>query len=609
MNEHVSPKGTSFPLASTIEITPGTEAAQAAFPYFMQPNPGDDKKFWFYNAMHFPRPMCPFDSITAEGAYLALGASNTRVNVLPTAKGIEFRMINGRVYIGGIPVTDPDEIAERSKEFEQRAFYYFEHWDRLYAQWKDKMAALIEAAEKRPAPELPTYQPLDQVHAGRGIALNHDVIALWHETVEGYLRMWQHHFEFLLLGYGAYLVFFDFCKSTFPEIEERAVAQMVQGIESEMFRPDEELKKLARKAVELGVDDVFEHHDPGDILSALDTRGDAGRAWLDALAQARDPWFNVNTGDGFYHDDLSWQDDLSVPFSAIAGYLPKARAGETLLRPLEEVRRERDAMIEEYRALLESDDQRAAFDQMLGLAHNVFPYVEGHKFYCEHWYTNVFFNKVREFGALLADHGFFGNAEDIFMLTRFEVEQALSDLCLAWSAGGNPTGPDYWPAKVAERHDAVAAWADADMPPALGPLPSAVEDPAIRLLWGINEETLESWLNAGNEDPNVIRGTAASAGTVEGTARVISSIKDMDQLGQGDILVCKITNPSWAPVFHRIAAAVSDIGGSMSHAAIVAREYNLPAVVGTGDGSRRIKDGQRIRVDGARGIVTILEDA
>lgn len=75
----------------------------------------------------------------------------------------------------------------------------------------------------------------------------------------------------------------------------------------------------------------------------------------------------------------------------------------------------------------------------------------------------------------------------------------------------------------------------------------------------------------------------------------------------GDILVCPVTNPSWGPVFGRIKAAVSDIGGTMSHAAIVAREYGLPAVVGTGQATKRITTGMRLRVDGDRGIVTILD--
>jgi pyruvate,water dikinase len=128
------------------------------------------------------------------------------------------------------------------------------------------------------------------------------------------------------------------------------------------------------------------------------------------------------------------------------------------------------------------------------------------------------------------------------------------------------------------------------------------------MLWGITRETLDTWLNVGNEDSsNEIKGFAACSGVVEGPARVVKSVEEIGRLQKGDILVCQITNPTWAPIFQKIAGAVSDIGGSMSHAAIVAREFSLPAVVGTGTATSRIKDGQRIRVDGGRGIVTILQ--
>jgi pyruvate,water dikinase len=138
-------------------------------------------------------------------------------------------------------------------------------------------------------------------------------------------------------------------------------------------------------------------------------------------------------------------------------------------------------------------------------------------------------------------------------------------------------------------------------------VPDVIDDPAIVMLWGITRENLDSWLAAGETpDSNEMKGFAASSGIVEGIARVVTSVDEIDRLRPGDILVCRVTNPSWAPVFQKIAAAVSDIGGSMSHAAIVAREYGLPAVVGTGTATQKIKDGQRIRVDGGRGVVTIL---
>ena len=607
MNKPLSkPKG--FPLPSSMQVIPGTEKAQAAYPYYMQFTAADDQRFWFYNAMHFPEPLSAFDSITGEAAYCALGAANTRVYCLPTTLGIDQRIVNGRVYIGGNAVTDPAEIARRTAEFQQRAFYYYANWETLYANWREKMAALIKDAQAIPTPDLPEFQPLEMVHAGRGIAVNHDILDSFQKTIEGYFRMWQHHFEFLLLGYGAYLTFFDFAKKAFPEITDQTVSRMVAGMDAEMFRPDDELKRLARKAVELGVDGKFQEGVKAeDVLASLDQMGKPGKDWLAELEISRDPWFNVGTGDGFYHYHRSWNDDLSLPFSALPGYIAQVKAGISLDRPVAKLQAERKQLIEDYRDLLNTDEERAAFDQMIGLSHRVFPYVEDHKFYCEHWYTALFFNKIREFGGLLQRNGFFESGEDVFQLTHYEVEQALIDLMTSWSNGSAPRGPDYWPAIVAERKAALKEWAKHETPPALGPVPDVIDDPAIVMLWGITSDNLNAWLDADDlADTGEIRGFAASRGVVEGTARVVRTVEEIARLQEGDILVCHVTNPSWAPIFRKISAAVSDIGGSMSHAAIVAREYGLPAVVGTGTATQKIKDGQRIRVDGGRGVVTLL---
>ena len=607
MTQPARPRG--FPLPSSLQVVPGTERAQAAYPYTVQFGPGDDDRFWFYNSMHFPEPMSAFDMVTAEAAYCALGASNTRVHSLPTTLGIDHRIINGRVYIGGNAVTDPAEIARRTEEFQKRAFYYYANWERLYAQWREKMMKLIQDAQALPKPELPEFEPLANVHAGRGVASNHYLLDTYQKTLEGYFRMWHHHFEFLLLGYGAYLTFFAFCKKAFPEITDQTIARMVAGMEAEIFRPDDELRRLARRAVELGVDAKFQQQVPADdIIKTLQQSGEPGRAWLEELETSRHPWFNINVGDGFYHYHRAWNDDLSMPFACLPEYIKRVKSGESLERPIERLRAERQELIEGYRDLLNTDEERAAYDQMISLAHRVFPYVEGHTFYCEHWYTNLFFNKIREFGSLLAAHGFFEKAEDAFHLTHYELELAIVDLMTSWSNGSPPRGPAQWPNIVAERRAALALWSKHETPPALGPVPDVIDDPAIVMLWGITRENLDAWLSADSgADSNEIKGFAASSGVVEGPARIVKSVEEISRLKQGDILVCQITNPTWAPIFQTIVAAVSDIGGSMSHAAIVAREYGLPAVVGTGNATSRIKDGQRIRVDGGRGIVTILQ--
>jgi pyruvate,water dikinase len=88
---------------------------------------------------------------------------------------------------------------------------------------------------------------------------------------------------------------------------------------------------------------------------------------------------------------------------------------------------------------------------------------------------------------------------------------------------------------------------------------------------------------------------------------VVTSPAEIADLRVGEVLVAPMTAPSWAPVFTRIAATVTDVGGVMSHAAIVCREYGLPAVTGTAVASTVIKTGQRIRVDGGTGIVTLLD--
>lgn len=602
-------KARSFILPSQIASVPGADGWDEMYPYYTKFQPEDDKRFWFYNAMHFPEPMPAFDAITAEIPYEALGAFTTRVFVFPTTLGIEHRIINGRVYITANPVMEGAEISRRLAIFQERAGFYYENWDRLFGDWKVRMEQLIRDLESLEIPKLPEFDDAEVVTKAKGVGQNHYVRETFHRVIELYSKMWHHHFEMLMLGYGAYLVFFDFCKKAFPETADQTVARMVAGIEVLMFRPDDELKRLARVAFECGVDGVFTPDcDAREVLEEMKTRGEAGRRWLAELEKSREPWFHMSTGDGFYHHHLSWNEDLSVPFAGLSNYVEQLRRGESLERPTERLKEERARIIADYRALLRTAEERQAFDQMLGLCHLVFPFVENHKFYCEHWFTTLFFKKMREFGSLLVSNGLLAEAADVFHLQYVEIEAALADVSLAWAGGGKPLGATRWRPVVTERKRTLEKLTGWNPPPALGPIPEAINDPALQMLWGITSETLESWssaVEAGHEDE--ITGFAASPGITEGVARVLRNVNEIGQIRDGEILVCPVTAPSWGPVFGKIKAAVSDIGGTMSHAAIVAREYGLPAVVGTGQATQRIKTGQRLRVDGNRGIVQILD--
>jgi len=217
---------------------------------------------------------------------------------------------------------------------------------------------------------------------------------------------------------------------------------------------------------------------------------------------------------------------------------------------------------------------------------------------------------VREFGTLLAGRAFLADPEDVFFLRHGEVRSALEELRLHWSSGGAgvPRGPSLWPATVERRKrifEALRRWAP---PPALGHTPEAITEPVTIMHWGITTERVQEWLQPPDGTAtDTIPGIAGSPGVAEGPARVILDVGQLDDLQDGEILVAPFTSTSWTPVFGRIAAAVTDAGGVMCHAAIVAREYGLPAVLGTGSSTKKIATGDRIRVDADNGNVTIIE--
>jgi pyruvate,water dikinase len=605
-----TPATGAFPSPFSIEAPAGGEGWEEMYPYYAvfdeRRRATDENRFWFWNSMHFPVPMPAFDVICIDSPYQAVGSWQNRVFAVPPAMGIDYRIVNGYVYISGNPVTDPDQIAERAGFFQERAGYYYSNWSELYGKWRAKMEALIAELGELQVPQLPKYEP-DEV------AFGDDRNTAFYEVLDAFGRvlrlgdlMWQHHFELLLLGYGAYATFAEFCKGNLPDIPDQHIAQMVAGIDVLLFKPDAELRRLARLAIDTGVDGAFvEGRTPAEIDSEL-VASEAGRAWLTELEQVKDPWFNMATGDGLYHYYRSWLDDPSIPYASLIGHVNALKSGEQIERPTEEIERERERLAGEYEGLLEKE-VRGAFGELLGLSRMVFPYVEEHKFFCDYWFLTRWWNKIREFGALLADHGFLGDSEDVFQLTRHEVASALDELVLTWATGGEPLGPAHWPPIVARRQQLLERLGEWTPPPALGVTPEAVTDPMTIMLWGVTTERVQEW--ARQQDGGlVLNGAAASPGVVEGVARVVKSVDQISDLRDGEILVCSITSPAWAPIFSKIKAAVTDIGGVMSHAAIVCREYGMPSVVGTGRATAQIRTGQMIRVDGSEGTVTLLTE-
>ncbi|MGI5456115.1 PEP-utilizing enzyme [Streptomyces sp. CA-249302] len=593
----------SFPSPYEQPTPAGAEGWRSLYPYHVLFQPErraeDEAKFWFCDSQHWPAVLKPFETVGPELAAKCLGQFNTRYFLVPPASGIESRVHLGYVYLSPV-VVPPDEAAARVPEFLRRAGYYFEHWDELLDNWKRKVRTTIEELEEIRFTALPHAQPYEEIERGTGLDATDALLDGYDRLLALCHRAWQYHFEFLNLGYAAYLDLFRACRQWFPDIPDQGIATMVQGVDMELFRPDDELKRLAKLAVELGLEHPLTAPDP---LAAI-TRAPGGREWLAAWEAARDPWFNFTSGNGFYSDDRYWRDDSSLPLGYVRDYVRRLLRGEDIDRRVAALVSERDRVTAEYAALLDSG-QRADFEAKLRLARQVYPYVENHNFYIEHWTMGVFWRKVRQLSALLHRAGFWPGENDLLYLTRDEVRGALFDFAAAWAQGSVPAGTSYWPPETQRRRRIVDALASRRPDPALNRPPEAVTEPFSIMLWGITSERVQSWLT----DPAAgdLTGMAASPGVADGAARIIRSPAELDLVQDGEILVAPVTAPSWAPVFGRIRAIVTDIGGVMSHAAIVCREYSLPAVTGTGTASTVIRTGQRIRVDGTAGTVTLLD--
>jgi pyruvate,water dikinase len=535
-------------------------------------------QFWYQDKIHAPEPMPPLDLIFQEAWQISLSQYTTRVFCIPPAQGIAQRMVGCYMYICAIAPPPEEIIGEKAGHFEKRVFYVFEHYNELWDKWLTKFKALGEemAAVKVPA-ELPKYVPDDQVlPAPTGVYDSYYLLESFDKLVNQMFKGWQYHFEMLNLTYLAYLMFADVSRKLFPGISESAIGKMVAGAYVSMFKPEEELCRLSKMAASAKEVSAILKGDASveDKVAELQ-KTEVGKNWLAEYEKSKDPWFYVSCGSGWFHYEGSWLTDPSIPYSYIKDYVGRLENGERIERSLDEIEKQRDEVVAEYQKLIKTDEDRKAFDDAYNTIRTIYRYAEDHLFWVEHWFHTIWFDKIRDGWALGVDI---------------------------------PMRDGYYKAKAKKRKKILEAAGKWNPTPALGVPPEEVAEPFTIMLWGITTDKVKEWLKGvdatATEDVSRIKGFASSAGIVEGPARVLKRLKDIVDLQPGEVLVCPTTNPSWAPVFTKIKAAVTDIGGLTSHAAIVCREYGVPGVA-----TAVIKTGDTLKVDGDTGVVEIVKRA
>jgi pyruvate, water dikinase len=285
----------------------GAEGWKELYPYFLtfQDNlkESEEAKFFFCDSQHWPNVFKPFDAMTVEFAVKCLGQYNTRHYLIPPANGIDYKIHNGYVYMSPVGVA-PELIGPRVPQFMERAGHYFMNWGSLIENWHVKVKATIDAMEAVTFTPLPEVVDIEVVKGGIGLDPTFELINNYNKMIELCYKTWQYHFEFLNLGYAAYLDFFGFCKETFPGIPDLSIAKMVQGVEVDLFRPDEELQKLAHLAIEVNVDETIVNRDMADAFATMGNTS-RGQKWIAAWEAAKNPWFNFTSGGGWEKRKIS----------------------------------------------------------------------------------------------------------------------------------------------------------------------------------------------------------------------------------------------------------------------------------------------------------------
>jgi pyruvate,water dikinase len=250
-----------------------------------------------------------------------------------------------------------------------------------------------------------------------------------------------------------------------------------------------------------------------------------------------------------------------------------------------------DAAVEDLFAGVPEGEGREQLQAALDLSLRMNPLTPDHHFYIDQA-TNAYVRLVLvAIGRRLVEAGALDDPEDVMFLHYNELRELMADGS-AFDAR----------ARVSDRRDERERQQSIRPPDWIG----VATDEALAFpylsLWGFPEK----FHRPPPEKAGEVHGLGGSPGVVEGVARNIASLDEADQVQDGEILVCQMTNPAWVVLFTRIAGLVTDAGGVAAHPAVVAREFGLPAVVGTSHATAAIRTGDRVRVNGSTGVVEIL---
>jgi phosphohistidine swiveling domain-containing protein len=546
--------------------------------------------FWIYDDLHVPQPISPmfFD---IGGWWLTCDHMFRRF-ATPFAADWIAKNINGYLYTAAVPADH--SIRVDSTEYNAR---YSARVPRDPA-YPDKMGAYLGGVlpvyavnflqwwRERFRPEIErNFAYLDSYdYSGKSLA---QLAIHLEDAIDFHDRHWKIHWMLNFSQFSATMNLHAAVQEIRGKVDEELFGRLQSSIEDRNWDSIEALwhmKNEIRKDEELHK--AFGGDTAGDVVKRLSAT-ERGRRFI---AEGLNPYQDEFGYKAIWSHEFvfpTWKENPAPIIEAVRGYL---ETDYDYPATIDGVRKDLAAAIEEVKEGL-GGAKLAKLQSALDLALAMSPLTPDHHFYIDQGTNARLRLALVGIGDRLVEEGVVDDREDVLFLHYNELRELL----------GNPKAFDARPLASRRRDEREAAY---EVRPRewVGTATQVALDFPYNGLWGFPDKFYREPPSPTGE----IRGLAASPGVVEGPARYVHSMEDFNQVRKGEIIVCQMTNPAWVVLFTKIIGLVTDAGGAASHPAVVAREFGIPAVVGTSVATQRIKTGDRIRVNGTTGVVEIL---
>jgi phosphohistidine swiveling domain-containing protein len=535
--------------------------------------------FWFYDDNHCPRPISPmYWSLngwwgpTLDYMYRRFG--------FPLGKAWIGKRVNGYLYSAIVP-----------REAESAAMLgpYYGWIMNTYA------SKFLEWWNERYLPEISrNFEYLDTFPTEE--ASLQELMVFLEEAIDIQERHFRLHWILNLAQFQSSMDLQAAVGQVVGAVDPALVGRILISIKDRNWDSLEALWKL-KETVKADSDlkAIFDAGETAMVIMPELEKSEKGRAFLaDVVAYCTEYGVKPSMYPHEYVNKL-WVEDPTPAVETVKGYLASDYDFPTEYQRMVD---DHYAAIDELRALVPetaTPEQREKLDTAVELATRMMPLTPDHHFYMDQGTFSRMRLVLLAVARRMVKEGLLRDPEDIMFLEYDQLRAYVA----------NPDGYDGQAViKEARRaYDQAHRIRPRDW---VGTATqwSMYEEP-YHTLWGWPQR----WERAqAGEDviEGVVKGLPAAAGVVEGVACVVTGPEDFGLVKSGDILVCIMTNPAWVVLFSKIKAVVTDTGGVLAHTAVVAREFGIPGVVGTGDATYRIKTGDRIRVNGSTGTVDIL---